>query len=424
MPNLSQLLTSKSSTEYQRVFNMCREISDQLDNVDGVYVVGGVVRDLILDRQPGDIDLSVVGDAASFSKELSSRLGAAPPSESQFQTFKIDTSDLPAGTPAIDVVTARSETYAEPAALPEVAIGTLDQDLKRRDFSVNAMAVSLSSSDWGTLVDPANGFGDIMRKRIKVLHDGSFVDDPTRIFRAVRYSVRLGFTIESRTSDLISKSIGNVDHLSGARVRNEFELMLAETELVDMLRISEEIGLLAAISPGLRIGAKAMQVLEEMNESDSIPSDKSELLAVMMFGLNEDEAAQIVERFQGPSNWGESIIGNVDLAKHVAVLDQPSLLPSEVVEILDSIPESSMRAYLIAGPPLPRRDRINQYLEKLQFVKPEITGNDLIQEGIPEGPVMGKLLELVRRAKLDGQVTSREEELELAKSRLPGFLTN
>jgi len=424
MPNLSQLLSAKSSAEYQRVFNLCREISSELDAVDGVYVVGGVVRDLILDREPGDVDLSVVGDAAAFSTELASRLGAPAPSDSQFQTFKINVENIPEDVPGVDIVTARSETYSEPAALPEVVHSTLNDDLIRRDFSVNAMAISLTSDNWGTLIDPSNGFADIMRKRIKVLHDGSFVDDPTRIFRAVRYSVRLGFAIDPRTNELISKSLSNVDHLSSTRVRNEFELMLTEPDLVSVLQESEEIGLLAAISPGLRIGSKTMQVLESMTEDGSIPSDQSDLLALITFGLRDDEARQVVTRFDGPTNWGESITGNVELAKHVQVLDQNDIKPSEIVEILRDVPTASIRAYISAGPPLPRRDRLNQYLDKLQFVKPEITGDDLLAVGIPQGPVIGKLIDVVRRAKLDGQVSDKQEELQLAKSRLPGFLTS
>ncbi|MDP7090978.1 MAG: hypothetical protein QF590_06740, partial [Dehalococcoidia bacterium] len=194
MPNIAQLLTTKSSPEYQRVFELCRDISGELHELDGVFIVGGIVRDLILDRQPGDIDLSVVGNAGRFAEVLADRLRQDPPTESQFLTFKINTSDELAGVRSIDIVTARSEQYDEPAALPDIAASSIEDDLKRRDFTVNSMAVSLSPNDWGNLVDPANGFGDIMRKRIKILHDGSFVDDPTRIFRAVRYATRLGFS--------------------------------------------------------------------------------------------------------------------------------------------------------------------------------------------------------------------------------------
>jgi len=421
MPNLSQLLTSKSSAEYRRVFELCRDISTELDSVDGVYVVGGIVRDLILGRTPRDIDLSVVGDAKALSQKLAVRIGAGSPDESQFLTFKIDTCEIFSYVSSIDIVTARSETYSESAALPDVSVSSIDEDLIRRDFTVNAMAISLTGTDWGTLVDPENGFGDVMRKRIKVLHDASFVDDPTRIFRAVRYAVRLGFTLDARTNKLISKSLPNIDRLSGTRIRNEFALILGEPNRVEMLKMAEEIGLLAAISPSLRVGTKSLQVLSE--QSNSLSVELADLLAITTFGLNEDEAKQVVNRFDAPAAWGESIIGNAQLAKHVAVLDQPNLAPSDVSAILRSIPLASIKTYILAGPPLPRRDRLVEYVEEIRFIKPEITGDDLLDIGIPQGPIIGQLIDLVHEAKLDGKVRTKQEELDLAKSRLPDLLT-
>jgi tRNA nucleotidyltransferase (CCA-adding enzyme) len=423
MPNLAQLIASKSSPEHQRVFDLCREIAGELDGVEGVYVVGGVVRDLILDRTAGDIDLSVVGDARGFAESLATRLECEQPAESQFLTFKINAENLRVDVPMIDVVTARSETYTESAALPEISPSGIDDDLKRRDFSVNAMAVSLADTDLGNLVDPSNGFGDVMRKRIKVLHDASFVDDPTRIFRAVRYATRLGFSLEKNTDRLIVESLENIDRLSGTRVRNEFELMLGEPTRVEILRKSEEIGLLGAISPGLRVGSSGLQTIESQTEEGVLSNDVGELLALVTFGMNEDEASQVVARFDGPADWGESITGNAGLAKTVVLLDGDDLKPSEIVDILQRIPVPSIKAYIAAGPPLPRRGRLIEFLENLQYVKPEINGEDLLAIGIPEGPVMGQLIDLVRRAKLDGQVSSKQEELDLAKSRLPGFLT-
>jgi tRNA nucleotidyltransferase (CCA-adding enzyme) len=423
MPNLAQLLTSKSSDEYRRVFDLCKVIGEELDGVEGVFVVGGIVRDLIIGREPGDIDLTVVGDANAFAAELAVRTGAPVPTESQFLTFKIDTNDSVPGISSIDIVTARSETYAEPAALPDVSPSTVEDDLSRRDFTVNSMAISLSAQNWGNLVDPSNGFGDIMRKRIKVLHDSSFVDDPTRMFRAVRYATRLDFSIDSRSEKLISESLQNIDQLSGTRIRNEFETILAEDTRVESLQMCEKLGILAAISPGLRVGTRALQVLEELAKNRTLSSDIQELLALTTFGLNEDEAKQTVKRLSETSDWGESILGNAELAKTVTVLDQTDLRPSEVVEILSGIPLASIRAYIEAGPPLPRRGRLIDYVETLRFVEPEISGDDLLDIGIPQGPTIGELLEVVRRSRLDGQVNSRQEELELVKSRLPGFLT-
>ena len=424
MPNLSQLITSKSSPESRRVFEACRDVASRNDAVDGVYVVGGVVRDLIIGRDPGDIDISVEGEASGFAAQLASEIGANAPVESQFLTFKIDTSDVFETFTAIDIVTARSETYSEPASLPAVEVSSINDDLLRRDFSINSMAISLSAETWGTLVDPSNGFADIMRKRIKVHNDSSFLDDPTRIFRAVRYALRLGFSIDPRTEQLIEKSIGAIDKLSGDRIRREFELVLAEPGLVEMLRSAEDFGVLGAISPGLRIGAKNFQVLESLSEHDQIPSSLEELLALITHGLSEDEAAQVTVRFDGPVGWGESIVGNAQLTKHVAVLDRDDLQPSEVEELLRNIPEASIRAYQLIGPPLPRQQRLKDYLDTIRFVEPEINGDDLLELGIPQGPIIGEIMDIVRRARLDGKVSSKEEELALARSRFPGFLTS
>ncbi len=419
MPNLAQLLSTKSPVEHQQIFNLCRELSETIAQVESVYVVGGVVRDLILGREPVDADISVVGDAGAFSGALAGRLGAARPTESEFLTFKITLGNTSEGATSIDVVTARAETYPEPAALPDVVPSSIKDDLERRDFTVNSMGISLSDSDWGNLVDPMNGLGDIMRKRIRVLHDASFTDDPTRLFRAVRYAVRLDFSIDSTTKSLIDDSLGKVDRLSGARLRNEFELMLGEPKRVEILHEAEDLGLLAAISPGLRIGSRSLEVMES-----GASTRFEDLLALSTFGLTQDEAEQVAKRFDGPEMWTKTIRGNPELADLVAVLDRSDIRRSEVAEILDSVPLQSIRAYIAAGPPLPRRDRMIEYIDKIRFERPEITGDDLIAAGIEEGPVIGQLIDIVRRARLDGQVKTKQEELDLAKSRLPGFLIN
>ena len=419
MPNLAQLLSTKSPVEHQQIFNLCRELSETIAQVESVYVVGGVVRDLILGREPVDADISVVGDAGAFSGALAGRLGAARPTESEFLTFKITLGNTSEGATSIDVVTARAETYPEPAALPDVVPSSIKDDLERRDFTVNSMGISLSDSDWGNLVDPMNGLGDIMRKRIRVLHDASFIDDPTRLFRAVRYAVRLDFSIDSTTKSLIDDSLGKVDRLSGARLRNEFELMLGEPKRVEILHEAEDLGLLAAISPGLRIGSRSLEVMES-----GASTRFEDLLALSTIGLTQDEAEQVAKRFDGPEMWTKTIRGNPELADLVAVLDRSDIRRSEVAEILDSVPLQSIRAYIAAGPPLPRRDRMIEYIDKIRFERPEITGDDLIAAGIEEGPVIGQLIDIVRRARLDGQVKTKQEELDLAKSRLPGFLIN
>ena len=419
MPNLGQLLSKRSSVEHRRIFELCRNVLAELDNVQDVYAVGGTVRDLVMGNDPSDSDFAVIGDSAAFAQELASKLNRKQPSESQFLTFRITDSLIP-----IDVVTARSERYERPASLPRISPSTIEDDLLRRDFSINAMAISLSARDWGNLVDPSNGFADIMRRRVRVLHDRSFIDDPTRLFRAVRYSVRLNFTIAAQDEVLIADSLEHVDSLSGKRIYNEFKLMLEESNRIDILRRSEELGLLAAISPALRISLKNLELLEKVSSDGSTVPDLSDMLALLTFGLSEKEAEHTANRFDGPSFWTDVIIGNSKLARLAVVLDKPDILGSEVAECLQDIPLSCVRAYISAGSPLPRRARMVDYVSKIRFLKPEITGHDLITAGIPEGPTVGQLIDIVKRARLDGQVHSWKEEIELAKKRLPGFLIN
>jgi len=424
MPNISQLLQTKAKPEHLRLFNECKDLHLQHADVANVFVCGGYVRDLILGKPTQDIDLCVEGDSTTFSETLANRLDLEKSFESEFMTFKLAAKEADADVKSIDIVTCRDETYSAPASLPEVSPSSIEYDLTRRDFTVNAMAISLTSQSWGELIDPSNGFGDIMRKRIRVLHDSSFIDDPTRMFRAVRYATRLGFGIDPHTIELITNAREYVDLLSGTRVRNEFDHILQEPKICEILRNLEELGLLAAITPALRVGPMALKITGKLLQESPEKSHLEDLLARVTFSLNEHEARLTSKRFDGPKSWSESITGNAKLASVVEVLDNPSITPSEIADVLDTIPLQCIRAYIATGSTLPRRGRLIDYLETIRFVEPDITGEDLIAIGVPEGPIIGQLLELVKRARLDRKVSSRKDELELVRSQLPEFLTH
>lgn len=419
MPNLAQLLNSKAPRPYQRVFEICREIASNTSEIEQICVVGGVVRDLVIDREPGDIDLTVVGDAEQFAVALAERLSALAPRASQFSTFKIPPSDA-SDTPEIDVVLARSETYESPAALPTISPSSIEEDLLRRDFTLNSMAISLRDSDFGNLIDPSGGFADVIRKQIKIHHPDSFEDDPTRLFRAVRYAIRLGYKYEKATLTAFVNSLEKVDLLSGTRVRNELLSIFGESQAGDILREMEVRDLIAAISPALRINSRSIE------RFDQLPSNASLItrLSVLTFGMNADEAKIASDRMEGGQEWQDGIVGMAKLGEIASVLDQESLKNSEIVDILNGIHPDTIAAYILVGPPLPRRSRMSVYLDELRNISPEINGGDLIEIGVPQGPVMGKLLDLARRERLDGNVTTKAEELELVRSRLPNFLLN
>ena len=222
-------------------------IADELRALDlpsgeGVYLVGGAVRDFLLGRESFDIDLAVEGDAIEFAR----RLGGQVTAHGRFGTAVVR---FPDGR-QLDVVTCRRETYAAPAALPDVEPGTIADDLARRDFTVNAMAASLGE-DFGRIFDPHGGRADLEIRTIRVLHERSFVDDPTRIFRAVRYEARLGFPMDQQTEGLAREGVGGIGLLSPARMREEVVALLSEDKAERALDRLAELAAAPKLEPGL-----------------------------------------------------------------------------------------------------------------------------------------------------------------------------
>jgi len=257
---ISRILREVSPPWVQRLIAAAREIADQLGA--SVYLVGGMVRDMLLERANEDVDLVVEGDGIAFAEALAEALDGRAHPHLPFLTAVIT---LPDGL-RIDVASARTEFYRTPAALPEVATSLIRQDLYRRDFTINSLAVVLSGERYGELVDFFGGRMDIQRKEIRVLHSLSFIDDPTRALRAVRYSRRLGFTIAPDTRNLISTALeeGVFESLSGQRLRRELEILLAEPHPTPALALIADLGLLPAICPELRWSEEARSYLMEV----------------------------------------------------------------------------------------------------------------------------------------------------------------
>jgi len=214
----------------------------------GVYLVGGAVRDILLGEPNFDVDVVVEGDAIAVARALAAAVGGRVRAHPQFGTAVV----LYGDDGRIDVVTARSETYHAPAALPTVEPGSIEEDLHRRDFTINAMAVSLSGDEAGKLVDPFDGRRDLEAGRIRILHDRSFIDDPTRILRAIRYEDRFGFRMDEETEALARSCIetGHVGDLSGARLREELVALLEEGDVSHAIPRLAELGAEKEIHPG------------------------------------------------------------------------------------------------------------------------------------------------------------------------------
>lgn len=367
-------------------------ISDALGTLDlprgeGVYLVGGAVRDLLLGRRSFDIDLAVEGDAIEFARSLGGEVTA----HGRFGTAVVH---FPDGR-QLDVVTCRREAYAAPAALPDVEPGSIDDDLARRDFTVNAMAASLGS-DFGRLIDPHRGRPDLQAGRVRVLHDLSFVDDPTRIFRAVRYEARLGFRMDDRTERLAREGVAGIALLSPARVREELIALLSEDGADRALARLAALGAAPELEPGL---------LERLDALQAELDPGAPLWRVRLTALAAARP-ELVSRLSLRRQDARAVEDAVSLAPRLAETADPV----EIADLAGRAPEGALLA-LARHDSAPLRD----WFTRLRGVRLALTGADLAVLGVPESPRVGEILEELRRRKLRGELDGRQAELDAAR---------
>ena len=255
-----------------------------------LYLVGGIVRDLLLGQanRAFDLDIVVEGDAVRLAGEFAEKVKGRLIVHLMFNTAKIES-----GKWTIDIAMARTETYAMPGALPVVTSGTLKTDLFRRDFTINAMAISLNPDNYGELIDLYGGLKDLNSKSIRVLHDKSFIDDATRIWRAVRYEQRLGFHIEPETLSLLKRDIPLMKTVGGYRLRREMELVLKEKEPEKALLRADELGVLNALHPSLKVDDWLVSRFRAAKQTGKANPDY--YLGLLTYRLSEDDLRQITK---------------------------------------------------------------------------------------------------------------------------------
>jgi tRNA nucleotidyltransferase (CCA-adding enzyme) len=333
-----------------------------------VYLVGGAVRDLLLGRGRADIDLVIEGDAAA----LAARLGGVVSEHERFATVKARL-----GEHEVDIATARAETYPHPGALPEVEpTAGIAADLARRDFTINAMAIPLRRDP--ELIDPHRGLDDLEAGLLRVLHPGSFDDDPTRALRAARYMARFSFELEPDTADLlIQTDLGTV---SADRRDAELLRLAGEAEAVRGFGLLAEWSLIELDLKRVECAGAVAALLAAPPWQGFAPRDEAVLAAVM-------------------GRWGR--------AKELAAVDPGS--PSEAVCLARGAEpvELALARALDA-------EWLDRYLGEWRAVALEIDGDDLIAAGVPQGPRIGLGLAEALRRKLDGELAGRDEELEVA----------
>jgi tRNA nucleotidyltransferase (CCA-adding enzyme) len=387
------------------------------ERAEGVYVVGGTIRDILLGEESFDVDLAVEGDAIAFARALSASLGGRVTPHEKFGTAVVQYGE---GS-RIDVVTTRTEFYDSPGALPTVERAGLREDLLRRDFTINAMAASLAASDFGRLVDPHGGRADLEARVLRVLHNLSFIDDPTRIFRAIRYEARYGLRLDEHSARLARGCIemGLVGDLSSARLRDELVALLDDPGAVDGVLRLGALGADRAVHPHLRadeeaaaLFARALALRDEL-ELD-VPAWRLGL-AVLGRDLSSDEAYDWLERLKVRRRDVERIVGAITVSPRIVErLRAERLDPARVVVLADAYaPDAPLLALA-----LEERPELREYFTRLRAVRLEIDGSDLAELGLPESPRVGEVLTELRRRKLNGGLDGRESELAAARDLL------
>lgn len=371
-----------------------------------LYLVGGPVRDLLLGRPVLDLDLVVEGDAIALGRRLARDLGGQARAATTFGTIKLH---LPLMAP-VDLATARREDYPHPGALPRVRPGTIQEDLARRDFTIHAMAVDLSPTAFGQLLDPFNGAGDLERRWVRVLHERSFVDDATRILRAVRYEQRLGFSLEPGTEGLLRRHLSMLDTISGDRVRHELERIFYEPAPERALERCQALGVLGAIYPPLRWPPQASPALVRAR-GEGRRLDPLLYFALLASTLAPEHIQGLEGRLNLPGRWRRLARDTVALRKVLPRLASPSLRPSQVFALLRDHHPQAVQAWALLTTP-PTSHHLQAFLDRYRYVKSALNGDDLLALGVPWGPIVGRLLEGLLMARLDGQVRTREEEVE------------
>jgi len=389
-----------------------------------LYLVGGPVRDLLLGRAIRDVDLLVEPRGQTAAAELARRAaprGAQVQEYDRFGTVRVSTPEA-----SVDVATARREEYRHPGALPQVAPGTLEEDLLRRDFSVNALALPLrSGSARVALVDPTGGEADLGAGVLRVLHERSFHDDPTRALRAARLAPRLGFHLArgSRSALRASLRSGAFGAVSGDRLRREFEKLFEDShqglDPVRALRLLDDWHVLAALEPGLRLPKEAVVPLRRLGRAIASPPWRGPRFRAWAAGLAtwwQPLAAGLrrdaLERLSVRGELVERIGDFPGRSRELLVALAKARGRGVVDGILAGCSEEELHA-LHAWAPTAERRRIVRWAAEDRSRRSPVSGNDLTAAGIT-GPAVGRALARVRAAYLDGAVANREEALALA----------
>jgi len=431
VPNLAKKMSSVLLKEAVALIRRIGVLSDSLGFE--AFIVGGPVRDIILGVGNLDLDIAVEGRAIELGRLLAGELKADITAHRRFGTCTVTMGN---GI-KIDLATARKEIYERPAALPSVKFSSLKDDLVRRDFTVNAMAISINPSDFGRLIDPFGGRQDLARGRIRILHDGSFIDDPTRIFRAMRFKSRFGFTIDRHTEDLIKSALegSTLDRISRERLRNELILMLKERRPFEALKVMADFGGLDFLHSGIKFDGNSKRLYDSIYKTCALyecssyrkrAPDRWLIYLMALFGdLTYGRVSAVCGRLAFKSYDRYRLLSCKKDAHAVArsLSSKRCSSPSEVYKLLRPL-SLEVILFIMAGTALMSskrraalvRSRIRAFLAKYERTRLCVRGGDLKAAGLKSGPAFKMILDKILYGRMDGKLKTERDELKYARA--------
>ncbi|MBF0472550.1 MAG: CBS domain-containing protein [Nitrospirae bacterium] len=388
------------------------------------YLVGGLVRDLLRARRNLDIDIVVEGDGIAFAEIMAQRLEGRLVTHKRFQTAKITNLK---GLDEIDIATARTEYYESPAALPTVETSSIKKDLYRRDFTINTLAIKLNKLDFGRLIDFFGARADIRDKTIRVLHNLSFIEDPTRAFRAVRFSERFRFKISKHTINLIKSAVkfDLFEKLSGSRLYDELILIFTETDAVRAVKRLNKYGLLRVIHPKLLYDEQMIELLQNIHDTLSwyklsyIGSDINVgmlYLQSLVSTLNQEDRQTALDRLSTPPMIMEIIVKGLDKYLEIEANINPKD-PVSIYDLLKNIGIETILFVMASCKNVEKQRALSRYLLEYRDIIPMLKGRDLIEMGLMPGPIFSEIFEGIIHKRIEGIILDIEGEIDFVKTR-------
>ncbi len=408
-------LKSALGTELMRLLKAISAVGARRS--EPVYLVGGMVRDLAAKRSVKDVqpDITVVGDEVRFAEKLVEQSAeGCIISESRHRTVKARVWDI-----TLEIATARTDKYSPWGDLPRItAVNHIEEDLPRRDFTMNAIAFSLNADDFGAIIDPLHGVADCKRGVIRVIHKNSFREDPSRMMRGMRFAARYGYRLDRQTACLMERDAPRLKSMtisSPTRVFNEFRLWFSAREnTAQIAALSRANSIHPQFIPELHTDEVTLDALRNMPVRSSALSK----LALLTAKSSPQSVADLAQRLNVPAEWRDTILDASTLWRNRSGIENEARSNSDIAKALGHYRSDALQAcgYLLND--RLARNRIQRYLDEWSKLKPHLNGDDLIEAGVPKGPQISETLNALRSGRIDGWIKTRHDEIEWLSKKL------